>query len=91
MGDGQRPQRLHTAHPTEKPLSAIELLVKVSSRPGDLVLDPFMGSGTTAAACKKFGRDSLGFEPNAKYVSMAKQRLRQIKGPKHPTSGTRAA
>jgi len=83
--------QLHTAHPTEKPLSAIELLVKVSSRPGDLVLDPFMGSGTTAAACKKLGRNSLGFELNAKYVAMARQRLRRIKRPEHPTSGTRAA
>ncbi|MCK4873262.1 MAG: site-specific DNA-methyltransferase [Phycisphaerales bacterium] len=73
-----------TSHPTEKPLVFIERLVQVSSNPGDLVLDPFMGSGTTAVACKRFGRRFVGFELNRDYLKMANQRLRQT--PDHPES-----
>lgn len=69
-------QRKHSTHPTEKPLELIKRFVKVSSNPGDLVVDPFMGSGTTAVACKALGRRYLGFELNPDYVKMAEDRLR---------------
>jgi site-specific DNA-methyltransferase (adenine-specific) len=65
-----------TDHPTEKPLSIIKRLVEVSSNPGDLVLDPFMGSGTTAVACKELGRNYIGFERDPGYVRMARNRLK---------------
>ena len=65
-----------TDHPTEKPLEFIERLVAVSSNPGDLVLDPFMGSGTTAVAAKALGRDYLGFDLSAEYIKMANTRLK---------------
>ena len=64
-----------TTHPTEKPLELIERFIRVSSKPGDLVLDPFMGSGTTAVAAKKLGRRFVGFEREKEYVQMARKRL----------------
>jgi site-specific DNA-methyltransferase (adenine-specific) len=68
-----------TRHPTEKPLDFIRKLVRISSNPNDVVLDPFMGSGTTAVACKETGRQFLGFELNADYLTMARDRLKQTK------------
>lgn len=65
-----------TTHPTEKPLDLIKLIIEVSSNEGDLVLDPFMGSGTTAVAAKQLGRRFLGFELDAEYVRMARDRLK---------------
>lgn len=65
-----------TTHPTEKPLAFIELMIAVSSNPGDLVVDPFMGSGTTAVACRRLGRNFLGFETNPEYIKMAEDRLK---------------
>lgn len=67
-----------TTHPTEKPLALIERLVRVGSNKGDLVVDPFMGSGTTAVACAKLGRQFIGFERESDYISMARKRLREV-------------
>ena len=68
-----------TKHPTEKPQAFIERLVQVSSNPGDLVLDPFMGGGTTAAAAKKHNRKFIGFELNPEYIKMGQKRLADLK------------
>jgi len=65
-------------HPTIKPRKIIENLIKNSSRPNDLVLDCFLGSGTTAVACKNTGRRYLGFEINEKYFKIAQDRLKNI-------------
>jgi site-specific DNA-methyltransferase (adenine-specific) len=65
----------YTRHPTEKPLDLIELMIKASSNECELVLDPFMGSGTTAVAAKALGRRYLGFETDLEYVRMARERL----------------
>ena len=70
-------QSKHSKHPTEKPLGLIKRLVSVSSNPGDLVVDPFMGSGTTAVAARALGRRFLGFELNPEYIMMAEERLRK--------------
>jgi len=67
---------LSTPHPTEKPLPFIRLIVEANSKVGDLVLDPFMGSGTTAVAAKELGRDFIGFELREDYIAMANQRLK---------------
>jgi site-specific DNA-methyltransferase (adenine-specific) len=64
-----------TDHPTEKPIGLIRRYVAISSNPGDLVLDPFMGSGTTAVAAKQLGRRYLGFDTNADYIEMAEKRI----------------
>ena len=65
-------------HPTIKPLDIIENLVINSSNPGDLVLDPFIGSGTTAVAAKRLGRDYVGFEISERYFAIAQDRVNGI-------------
>lgn len=60
------------------PQYIIEELLKLTTRSGDVVLDPFMGSGTTALACKKLGRDYIGFEINPTYCKMAEGRLLKV-------------
>ena len=62
-------------HPTIKSLPIIRNLVENSSREGALVLDPFMGSGTTAVACKELNRNFIGFEINPDYHAASLQRL----------------
>lgn len=62
-------------HPTEKPLSIIDSLVKIHSNENDIILDCFMGSGTTAVACAKNNRKFIGFETESKYIEIANMRL----------------
>jgi len=65
-------------HVTPKPLDMIERLVLASSNKGDLVLDCFMGSGTTAIACKKLKRNFIGCDNNKEYISLANKKLKKI-------------
>ncbi len=65
------------AHPTQKPAKLIERLIKASSNEGMLILDPFMGSGTTALVAKRLKRDFIGFEIDKKYYDEAIKRLKQ--------------
>lgn len=65
-------------HPTIKPIEFIEKLIEVSSQRGGVILDPFLGSGTTALAAKHLGRNYIGFEINPKYYKIAKDRLQGI-------------
>lgn len=62
-------------HPTQKNLDLFKELIKISSNAGDLVLDPFMGSGTTPVACKELDRRYIGIDLNPEYVEIAKTRL----------------
>jgi site-specific DNA-methyltransferase (adenine-specific) len=62
-------------HPTQKPEALLERMIKASSNPGDLVLDPFVGSGTTCRVAQVLGRNWLGIEVNPDYVRMSQQRL----------------
>lgn len=64
-------------HPTIKPLAIIENIIRNSSKEGDVVLDAFMGSGTTAVACIKNGRKYLGFENNEVYYEVAQNRIKE--------------
>jgi site-specific DNA-methyltransferase (adenine-specific) len=64
-------------HETPKPIDMIKRIVKVSSNKGDIVLDCFMGSGTTAVACKELERNFIGIEREIKYVNMANERLKE--------------
>lgn len=64
-------------HPTEKPLDLMRQLIEKVSVEGDLILDPFMGSGATAKACKELNRQFIGFELNPDYVKIAEERLKQ--------------
>ncbi len=69
----QHPERAD--HPTQKPLELVERMVLASCPPGGLVLDPFMGSGTTGAASVRHGRAFAGFEINPEYCAAAQQRI----------------
>jgi site-specific DNA-methyltransferase (adenine-specific) len=62
-------------HPTQKPLEIVERMVKASCPPGGLVLDPFMGTGTTAVAARRNGRRFVGFELNPDYCAAIERRL----------------
>jgi site-specific DNA-methyltransferase (adenine-specific) len=64
-----------TGHQTQKPLALMELLVRLFSDPGELVLDPFVGSGTTGVAAIRLGRRFLGWEMNSSYVGIARRRM----------------
>lgn len=64
-------------HPTQKPTSIIRRMVECSTQEGELVLDPFMGSGTTAKACKELKRNFIGFELDEGYCKIANERLKQ--------------
>jgi len=66
-------------HPTIKPLNIIERLVCNSSKEGDIVLDPFLGSGTTAVAAMLNNRQYIGYENNKKYFDIACKRIDEIK------------
>ena len=65
----------NTAHPTQKPEKLIAKIMLASSNPGDLVFDPFLGSGTTSVVAKKLNRHYLGIETEAQYCLWAEQRL----------------
>lgn len=73
------PRNKVSTHPTEKPLELIERLIRISSNPGELVVDPFLGSGTTAVAAKRLGRKYLGFELHEPYLQIIRQRLKDTK------------
>jgi hypothetical protein len=95
FGPAERPRHLHghrtaegkedwshvVGHPTQKPESLVRWLVKLISRPGDVVLDPFLGSGTTALACRAEGRACVGVEQDGQYLEIARKRLAGADGP----------
>lgn len=67
----------NTDHPTQKPEKLIAKLILASSKKGDVVLDPFLGSGTTAVVAKKLGRSFVGIEQQEEYCQMAIKRLQR--------------
>ena len=65
------------AHSTQKPEALLFRIILSSSNVGDLILDPFMGSGTTAVVAKKLGRNFIGVEKEAAYIKIANQRIKK--------------
>jgi site-specific DNA-methyltransferase (adenine-specific) len=63
------------AHSTQKPEALLYRVIMASSNPGDVVLDPFFGTGTTGAVARKLGRDWIGIERDKKYVRLAQRRI----------------
>ena len=59
------------------PIELPRRLIKLFTDPGDIVLDPFLGSGTTALAAKELGRNYIGFDKEEKYVALALDRLKE--------------
>ncbi len=67
--------RERTGYPTQKPLALLDRIVKASTNPGDLVLDPFCGSGTTLVAAQRLGRRWVGIDQSSEAVAIARDRL----------------
>ena len=67
------------SHPTQKPEALLYRILLASSQKNDLILDPFLGSGTTAVVAKKLQRNFIGFEQDKEYIKLAKKRLKQTK------------
>jgi modification methylase len=65
----------YKAHPTQKPEALLHRVILSSTEPGQTILDPFLGSGTTAAMAKRLGRRWIGIEREEKYIKVARQRL----------------
>lgn len=68
-------QGKNPVHQNQKPLEMIKLILEKHSQPGQIVLDPFMGSGTTGVACKKLNREFIGVELDSEYFEIAKNRI----------------
>lgn len=66
------------AHSTQKPEALLHRVILSSTQPGDVVLDPFFGSGTTGAVAKRLGRHFIGLERDAKYVKVAQKRIAAV-------------
>ena len=73
------------AHSTQKPEALLYRIILASSDPGDVILDPFFGTGTSGAVAKKLGRKWVGIELNEVYVAVAEERLASISGQEPPT------
>jgi len=67
------------AHSTQKPESLLHRVILASTRPGDVVLDPFFGSGTTGAVAKRLGRHFIGIERDKAYAKLARARIAEVK------------
>jgi site-specific DNA-methyltransferase (adenine-specific) len=70
------------AHSTQKPEDLLQRVILAASNPGDIVLDPFFGSGTTGAVAKRFWRHWIGIEREAEYVELAGQRIGRVEADK---------
>ena len=70
-------------HPNIKPLDFVKAHISNSSKPNDIVLDPFMGSGTSGVACKQLGRKYIGIEISEQYFNTAKDRIYNNKNVKN--------
>ncbi|MFN7661050.1 MAG: DNA-methyltransferase, partial [Dolichospermum sp.] len=66
-------------HSTQKPVNLIERIIKASSNEEMIILDPFMGSGTTALACLNLNRHYIGIEKEEKYIQVAQRRIEEYK------------
>ena len=62
-------------HPTQKPEGVLERMIRASSNPGDVVLDPFVGSGTTCKVARSLGRHWIGIDTNPDYISISEKRI----------------
>ncbi|MBI5689909.1 MAG: site-specific DNA-methyltransferase [Verrucomicrobia bacterium] len=75
-------EKAHGRHPTQKPLALLDRIVRAASREGDLILDPFLGSGTTAIAAVRAGRKCVGVESDAAHAELACHRLAEALRPR---------
>ncbi len=81
MSAAGRDEKRHGKHPTQKPVALIARSLRASTNPGDLVLDPFAGSGATGVAALSLGRRFLGCEREDAYAQLAAVRLTEADTP----------
>ncbi len=84
----RKQEKLFGKHPTQKPLALLNLILQAASDPGDLVLDPFCGSGTTGLAAAALGRRFMGIESDPAYVDLSRQRFMAQEAPAGQVSTT---
>lgn len=70
-------EKRYGKHPTQKPEALLDRILRASTNPGDLILDPFCGSGTTGVLCARLGRRFVGIEREIDYLQLAKRRIEQ--------------
>ena len=76
LSNNKKPEELkYGKHPTQKPIKVLTRMIKLSSRPGDIMLTPFAGAGSECVAAKITGRHYIGFETEEEYCKIAKERL----------------
>jgi site-specific DNA-methyltransferase (adenine-specific) len=68
-------EKIYGKHPTQKPVALVSRCLRASTNEGDLVMDPFLGSGTTGVAAMQLGRKFIGIEADHKYAEIAKRRM----------------
>lgn len=68
-------ERKYGKHPTQKPIGLLNHFIEILSNENDVVLDPFMGSGSTGVSCKQLKRRFIGIELNKEYFELAKRRI----------------
>ena len=75
----QKFQQPHGVHETMKPVGLLKQYIKLASKENDIVLDPFMGSGSTGVACKELNRNFIGYELQPEYFEIAQKRINNAK------------
>lgn len=78
IGTPTQEEKKFGKHPTQKPVELLERIILASTTPGDLILDPFMGSGTTGVAALKHGRLFVGIDQEPQFVDLAEKRLYDV-------------
>lgn len=73
------------AHPTQKPEALLHRVIMASTQPGDVILDPFFGTGTTGAVAKKLGRQYIGIDQDEGYIKLAEERLAKVRELQDPS------
>jgi site-specific DNA-methyltransferase (adenine-specific) len=71
-------EKTNAGHPTQKPIWLMENILQIHTNENNLILDPFMGSGTTGVACKNLNRDFIGIELDKKYFKIAEDRINEL-------------
>ena len=71
-------EKSYGKHPTQKPEYLLERIILSCTRPGDLILDPYLGSGTTGKVAKELGRKFIGIELEPEYLCIAQKRIAEV-------------
>jgi modification methylase len=72
-------------HPTQKPEALLHRVIMAATKPGDVVLDPFFGSGTSGAVAKRLGRHWIGIERDQRYIRLARERIAKVQPVEDPS------